>query len=95
MQKNSSNTDIRVRNKAATKELKIVVNKCCANAEINLLNSRNNNSIYNKKKNPAKLSYLNNHDGNTITEDAMIAQELNNFFSSIYISGDGVIPPFL
>ena len=24
----------------------------------------------------------------------MIAQELNNYFSSVYISDDGVIPPF-
>ena len=43
---------------------------------------------------PAKLSYLINHDGNTVTEDAMIAQELKNYFSSVYISDDGVIPLF-
>ena len=98
MQKNSSNTNIRVRYKAVAKELKIAVNKWYANAEINLLNSRNNNSIYNyinkKLSSPAKLSYLINHDGNNITEDTMIAQELNNYFSSVYISDDGVITPF-
>ena len=177
IKKNSLNTDIRVRYKTAADELTIAVNKWRANAEIiNLLNSRNNNSIYNyfnkklsspaklsylikklsspaklsylikklsspaklsylikklsspaklsylikklsspaklsylikklsspaklsylikKLSSPAKLSYLINHHGNTITEDAMIAQELNNYFSSVYVSDDGVIPPF-
>ena len=125
IKKNSLNTDIHVRYKTAADELTIAVNKWRANAEIiNLLNYRNNNSIYNyfnkklsspaklsylikklsspaklsylikKLSSPAKLSYLINHHGNTITEDAMIAQELNNYFSSVYVSDDEVIPPF-
>ena len=98
MQRNSLNTHIQLNTKLPHRNSKLLlIRQWHAKAEINLLNSRNNsicNYIKRKLSSPTKLSYLINHDGNTITADAMIAQELNTYISLVYIFDDGFIPQF-